>query len=122
MSPVTTDLGSYEFGIVADATTVYASPADAGESSVARTPPADQVVAIGLATGQQSVVLEAPDVGGVAPDPDGSRLGLTVFTAGEQPGAGSSAPALVDLPAVAAAAQSRPGDGAQRRAGRGRDA
>ncbi|WP_421733168.1 hypothetical protein [Cellulomonas sp.] len=102
VSAVTTDLGSYEFGIVADATTVYASPAVAGESSAARTAPADRVVAIGLATGQQSVVLEAPDVGGVAPDPDGSRLGLTVFTAGEQPGAGTSAPALVDLPAAAA--------------------
>lgn len=102
VSPVTTDLGSYEFGIVADATTVYASPAAAGESSAARTTPADKVVAIGLATGRQQVVLEAPDVGGVAPDPDGSRLGLTVFTAGEQPGAGSSTAALVDLPAVAA--------------------
>lgn len=101
VSPVTTDLGSYEFGIAADAATVYASRSRADVSSVERTPSADRVVAIALATGRQSVVLEAPDVGAVAPDPDGSRLGLTVFTAGEQPEAGSSAPALVDLPVVA---------------------
>ena len=102
VSPVTTDLGSYEFGIAADAATIYASPAAAGESSAARTPAADRVVAIAPDGGRTTIVLEAPDVGDVAPAPDGSRLGLTVFTVGEQPGTGSSAPALVDLPAAAA--------------------
>lgn len=100
VSPATTDLGSYEFGIAADAATIYASPSPVVVSSTGLTPPADPVVAIALATGRQTVVLEAPDVGGVAPDPSGSRLGLTVFTVGEQPGAGATEPALVDLPAV----------------------
>ena len=102
VSPVTTDLGSYEFGIAADAATVYASPSPAVAPTVEAAPPADRVVAIDPATRRQTVVLEAPDVGGVAPAPDGSRLGLTVFTAGKAPGAGASAPAVVDLPASAA--------------------
>jgi len=112
VSPVTTDLGSYEFGIADDAATIYASPdtspsasappSTADVTTVAPSPSADRVVAIAPTSGQQTLVLEAPDVGAVAPAPDGSRLGLTVFTAGEQPEVGTSAPAVVDLPAVAA--------------------
>jgi hypothetical protein len=102
VSPVTTDLGSYEFGISADATTVYASPSSSVVPAAARTGAGDRVVAIALATGRQTVVLEAPDVGAVAPEPHGARLGLTVFAEGEQPGSGASTPALVDLPPAAA--------------------
>lgn len=125
VSAVTTDLGSYEFGIADDAATIYASPdpspsasapATAGVTTVAPSPSADRVVAIAPASGQQTLVLEAPDVGAVAPAPDGSRLGLTVFTAGEQPDVGTSAPALVDLPAVSAPRSLAPDAGAARRA------
>jgi hypothetical protein len=98
VSPVTTDLGSYEFGITDDAATVYASPYPApAPAAAALTAASDRVVAITPATGQQTVVLEAPDVGAVAPAPDGSRLGLTVFTASGAPDVGTSAPAVVDL-------------------------
>ncbi|GEK21023.1 hypothetical protein CXY01_15430 [Cellulomonas xylanilytica] len=123
---VTTDLGSYEFGIADDAATIYASPdpsppaspppSTADATTVTPSPPADRVLAIVPASGQQTLVLEAPDVGGVAPAPDGSRLGLTVFTAGEQPDVGTSAPALVDLPAVAAPRSLPPAASAARRA------
>ena len=126
VSPVTTDLGSYEFGIADDAATIYASPdpppSTSGASSTAdapaaaTTPSADKVVAIDPASGQQTLVLEAPDVGAVAPAPDGSQLGLTVFTAGEQPEVGTSAPAVVDLPAVAAPRSLAPTAEAARRA------
>ena len=126
VSPVTTDLGSYEFGIADDAATIYASPdpspsvsappSAADVTTVAPSPSADRVVAIAPASGQQTLVLEAPDVGAVAPAPDGSRLGLTVFTAGEQPDVGTSAPALVDLPAVSAPRSLAPDAAAARRA------
>jgi hypothetical protein len=102
VSPVTTDLGSYEFGIAADAATVYASPSAAVDATLAATPSGDRVVAISPATGRQTVVLEASDVGAVTPAPDGSHLGLTVFTAGPSPEVGASTPAVVALPAVAA--------------------
>ncbi|GIG20030.1 hypothetical protein Cch01nite_07540 [Cellulomonas chitinilytica] len=102
VSPVTTDLGSYEFGIADDAATVYASPTSVVGPTAALAPTADRVVAIYPATGRWTVVLEASDVGGVSPAPDGSRLGLTVFTAGGPTGAGASVPAVVDLPAEAA--------------------
>src|SRR4051794_31251973 len=63
VSPVTTDLGSYDSGIAADAATVYASPSAAADATLASTPSADRVVAISPATGRQTAVLEAPDVG-----------------------------------------------------------
>jgi|GEM_PF-1531937 len=100
VSPVTTDLGSYEFGITDDAATVYASPYPAVVPTTTLAPTVDRVVAIAPATGQQTVVLETSDVGAVAPAPDGSRLGLTVFT--EASGVGASEPVVVDVPAVAA--------------------
>ncbi|GEL97761.1 hypothetical protein CTE05_13080 [Cellulomonas terrae] len=126
VSPVTTDLGSYQFGIADDAATIYASPDPSPSSSTSRStadvttvapsPSADRVVAIATASGQQTLVLEAPDVGAVAPAPDASRLGLTVFTAGEQPDVGTTAPAVVDLPAVSAPRSLAPDTGAARRA------
>lgn len=120
VSPVTTDLGSYEFGIADDAATIYASPdpspSTADVTTVAPSPSADRVVAIAPASGQQTLVLEAPDIGAVAPAPDASRLGLTVFTAGEQPDVGTSAPAVVDLPAVAAPRSLAPDPQGARRA------
>src|SRR3954454_762708 len=70
VSPVTADLGSYEFGITADAATVYASPSAAAGATLASTPSADRVVAISPATGRQTAVLEAPDLGAVTPAPD----------------------------------------------------
>ncbi|WP_156388053.1 PD40 domain-containing protein [Cellulomonas sp. Root137] len=103
VAPVTTDLGSYEFGIAADAATVYASPAPAVAPTAALTPPTDPVLAIAPATGEQTLVLEAGDVGAVAPAPDGSQLALTVFSAAEPPGTGAELPVLVDLPAASAA-------------------
>lgn len=126
VSPVTTDLGSYQFGIADDAATIYASPDPSPSSSTSRStadvttvapsPSADRVVAIATASGQRTLVLEAPDVGAVTPAPDASRLGLTVFTAGEQPDVGTSAPAVVDLPAVAAPRSLAPDAEAARRA------
>jgi hypothetical protein len=97
VSRLTTDLGSYEFGITSDAATVYASPTPAVASTEAFARVADPVVAIVPTTGEQTVVLEAPDVGAVAPAPDGTLLALTVFTPAEPPGSGASTPALVDL-------------------------
>lgn len=103
VAQVTSDLGDYEFGITDDAATVYASPSPTVVATDALAAPADHVVAIAPSSGRQTVVLEAPDVGAVAPAPDGSRLGLTVFVAGGPSGVGASVPAVVDLPAPATA-------------------
>ncbi|NKY41097.1 hypothetical protein, partial [Cellulomonas septica] len=98
VTPVTNDLGSYAFGLTDDAATVYASPTP-DVAPAARATPADDVLAIDVATGRRTPVLQATEVGEVAPAPDGSTLALTLPPDDVPPDAGTSSPALVDLPA-----------------------
>ncbi|GCD18677.1 hypothetical protein CTKZ_02390 [Cellulomonas algicola] len=100
VTPVTNDLGSYAFGLADDGATVYASPTP-DVAPAARAAPADGVLAIDLATGRRTPVLQATDVGEVAPAPDGSTLALTLPPADVPPDTGTPSPALVDLPAAA---------------------
>lgn len=101
VTPVTGDLGSYAFGITDDAATVYASPTPVIPPT-ARAAPTDGVLAIDVVTGRRTPVVEATDVGEVAPAPDGSTLALTLTPPGVPRDAGTSSPALVDLPAAVA--------------------
>lgn len=75
---LTTDLGSYDFGISADGLTVFASPApEAIDPRPEDTIFPDRVVAIDLRTGERSVLVEIPGLLYVVPSPAGSQLAVT---------------------------------------------
>lgn len=87
VEPVTTDMGTYRFGIAADASTLYATPYPT-LLSVGSVEPVwvDSVVTIDLRTGFRSVLAEGPAFEDVLPSPDGSRLAVTIPVPTDQPG------------------------------------
>lgn len=96
---ITTDLGSYDFGISADGLTIFVSPSP--EQTGPRpedTSTPDQIVAIDIRTGEESVLLEVPGLLAVVPSPDGSQLAVTSLTGADPSlGTGDSRLAIFDL-------------------------
>jgi hypothetical protein len=80
--PVSRDLGSYDFGLSADATTLYARPDPERPNDVSSLTVPDQILAIDTRSERRTVLLTAPgaDLSRLTPSPDGSQLAVAAVT------------------------------------------
>lgn len=84
---ITTDLGSYDYGLSADGLSIFVSPEPdqtGPEPEDVATP--DQLVRIDAVSGERSVVLEGFPVGPVAVSPGGSVVAVTDLVESSSPG------------------------------------